>query len=161
MFHARAILLTTMALMPLATQGASTNSGAALTERQERLVCLVAQSPSWADEFAREKALAVRTRAQSRPLVGLVFASGGPKQNAQLTGLPRHQNGGEVVARCDLDLGWVYLGRENESDLLHELGHWYFGTSERTADEFMNFCRHRKDRLAVAAGMRPSFVRAL
>jgi hypothetical protein len=34
--------------------------------------------------------------------------------------LPLYENGGLCVARCDLDGGVIYLGRDNDSDLRYE-----------------------------------------
>jgi hypothetical protein len=81
-----------------------------------------------------------------------------PGEAAQFTHQPRYEYGGEVVARIDLQVGLIYLGRREPSDLYLELAKWFFysptyrwgqdarrdAEQRRLIADFADFCLDRK-----------------
>lgn len=108
-----------------------------------------------AERFANRKGLGLSRHASPNRLE--IFTS--PGELAEGTMLPRSEYGCEVVARIDLQMGIVFLGRSTPEDLYVELGKWYlypagyrWGQDRdrdmamlRTAEQFASFCMEKNN----------------
>lgn len=108
-----------------------------------------------AERFAAKEGVSLSRRTSPNRVE--IFSS--TAELAEGTMLPRSEYGCEVVARMDLQMGIVFLGRNTPEDLYVELGKWYlypagyrWGQNRekdmamlRTAEQFASFCMNKKN----------------
>ena len=128
---------------------------------QTRLAWHFRNAAHLADRFAKKHGL--RVVRQKLPNRVEIFGSTGELADAMM--MPTKEYGCKVVARIDLQMGVVFLGRSDTEDLYVELGKWFFyaanyqwGHNRRqdmamlnVAERFADFCMD-KDNWVEANG---------
>lgn len=103
---------------------------------QARLKRFLDSTGDWAKAFAAESK---HKQIRAGPISVIEFC-GGSRELSVRIGLPRFHLGREVIGRADPANARILMAKHMDLETTaHELGHWYFGDSETTADAFMNF----------------------
>jgi hypothetical protein len=80
-------------------------------------------------EFSRSENLTI-LRKEDPVVVQLAT----PQEVAKATEMPLYEKGKLVVARCDLDKGIIYLGRDDRTDFYYEMAKWRFWPKDYWTD---------------------------
>lgn len=109
-----------------------------------------ARAPAWADEVIEAAKDEARARGHGWIATKIVMCAG-PEGLARVTGMPKVERGGLVVARSDKRTGTIWLSRESRADLAHECAHLFmdYGRSEADEDRCEAFARCVEARLAA------------
>jgi cellulase/cellobiase CelA1 len=104
-------------------------------QMQDEVNVAIRNAHLYAAIWAKENSIAVPDQVPSAVLCA------SEKEVAEKTHCPASERGGRVVARSDINSGFIFLSRPNLHDIYHESYHVMFRSwDERNAESFAEWC---------------------